>query len=161
MSAKLAGEEGRPRDKDCSIPQDSAVCKKQTFFFSTPSEDDLPCEGDSARGPRELKGHPTGGFHTISGHNAGLVSRLEWQEWGIFTFRNANTNTLMDMDWARRRLSPTWQGISNALAEWSFWPAVRIKEQRLHWRSFWDKELLFLSLINRFAGCSDAGNQPS
>lgn len=63
-----------------------------------PSEADLLCEGDSARGPRVLKGHPPGCFHSISGQNAGLVSHLEWQEWGIFTFINPNTNTLMDID---------------------------------------------------------------
>lgn len=45
-----------------------------------------------------LKGHPPGCFHSISGQNAGLVSHLEWQEWGIFTFINPYANTLVDMD---------------------------------------------------------------
>lgn len=97
MSAKPAGEEGRPGDKERAIPQDGSLCKEQGLFF-LPSEADLLCEGDSARGPRVLKGHPPGCFHSISGQNAGLVSHLEWQEWGIFTFINPNTNTLMDID---------------------------------------------------------------
>lgn len=97
MSTKPAGEEGRPWDKERAIPQDSSPCKVAgTFFF--PSEADLPCEGDSARGPRVLKGHPPGCFHNVSGQNVGLVSHLEWQEWAIFTFINPNANTLMDMD---------------------------------------------------------------
>lgn len=95
MSTKPAGEEGRPWDKKRAIPQDSSPVKSRDFF---PSEADLPCEGDSARGPRVLKGHPPGCFHSVSGQNAGLVSHLEWQEWAIFTFINPNANTLMDMD---------------------------------------------------------------
>lgn len=52
-----------------------------------------------------LKGHPPGCFHSISGQNAGLVSHLERQEWGIFTFINPTANTLMDMDSAWMRIS--------------------------------------------------------
>lgn len=53
--------------------------KKTGIFFSSllPSEADLPSEGDSARGPRVLKGHPPGCFQRLSGQNAGLVSHLE------------------------------------------------------------------------------------
>lgn len=102
MSAKPAGEEGRPWDKERTIPQDSSPCKVQGgtffFFFFIPSEADLLCEGDSARGPRVLKGHPPGCFQRVSGQNAGLVSHLERQEWAIFTFINPSANTLMDMD---------------------------------------------------------------
>lgn len=92
MSTKPAGEGGRPWDEERAIPQDSG----DFFFF--PSEADLPCEGDSARGPRVLKGHPPGCFHRVSGQNAGLVSHLEQQEWAIFTFINPSANTLVDMD---------------------------------------------------------------
>lgn len=49
MSAKPAGEEERPWDKERGILQDSSPCKYSGLF--SPSEADLPCEGDSARGP--------------------------------------------------------------------------------------------------------------
>lgn len=51
MSPKLAGEEERPWDKERGVLQDSSPCKYRGRFFSPPSEADLPCEGDSARGP--------------------------------------------------------------------------------------------------------------
>lgn len=50
MSAKPAGEEERPWDKERGgILQDSSPCKYWGLF--PPSEADLRCEGDSARGP--------------------------------------------------------------------------------------------------------------
>lgn len=45
-----------------------------------------------------LKGHPPGCFHPVSGQNAGLVSRLDWQEWTIFTFINPSANTLVEKE---------------------------------------------------------------
>lgn len=95
MSTKPAGEEGGPETRSAPSLRTAPPVKTRDFF---PSEADLPCEGDSARGPRVLKGHPPGCFHSVSGQNAGLVSHLEWQEWAIFTFINPSANTLMDMD---------------------------------------------------------------
>lgn len=85
------------------------------------------CEGDSARGPRVLKGHPPGCFHCVSGQNASLVSHLEMQEWAIFSFINPSANTLMDINWAWMRISTTWRDISGELVE-APWLGADLKE---------------------------------
>jgi len=68
-------KKGGPGTRSAPSLRTAPPVKTSDFF---PSEADLPCEGDSARGPRVLKGHPPGCFHSVSGQNAGLVSHLEW-----------------------------------------------------------------------------------